>query len=165
MLFLFLFIAFQLHAQQVPNIIYIMSDDHDADAISDYNDQLIKTPNIDRLAKEGTRFTKAFVGNSICAPARATLLTGQHSHKNGIKDNFTAFDGTKNTFPKLLQQAGYQTAVIGKWHLRSYPTGFDYWRILPGMGQYYDTRMIKMNGDTITERGYSTDVITDDAID
>ena len=161
----FLLVALQAHAQQGPNIIYIMSDDHDADAISAYNDQLIQTPNIDRLAKEGTRFTRAFVGNSICAPARATLLTGQHSHKNGIRNNFTAFDGSKNTFPKLLQQAGYQTSVIGKWHLRSYPTGFDYWRILPGMGQYYDTRMIKMNGDTIIERGYSTDVITDDAID
>jgi arylsulfatase A-like enzyme len=165
LLFSLLLISLQLHAQQRPNIIYIMSDDHDADAISAYNKQFIQTPNIDRLAKEGMRFTKAFVGNSICAPARATLLTGQHSHKNGIKDNFTAFDSSKNTFPKLLQQAGYQTAVIGKWHLRSYPAGFDYWRILPGMGQYYDTRMIKMNGDTIIERGYSTDVITDDAID
>lgn len=163
--FLFLFFSLGVQAQQRPNIIYIMSDDHDADAISAYNKQFIQTPNIDRLAKEGMRFTKAFVGNSICAPARATLLTGQHSHKNGIKDNFTSFDSSRNTFPKLLQQEGYQTALVGKWHLRSYPAGFDYWRILPGMGQYYDTRMIKMNGDTIIERGYSTDVITDDAID
>ncbi|HEY9362325.1 MAG TPA: sulfatase-like hydrolase/transferase, partial [Chitinophagaceae bacterium] len=164
-LIFFLLLAINTYSQQRPNIIYIMSDDHDADAISAYNDKLIKTPNIDRLAKEGMRFTKAFVGNSICSPARATLLTGQHSHKNGVKDNFTRFDSSKNTFPKLLQQAGYQTAVIGKWHLHSYPAGFDYWRILPGMGQYYDTRMIKMSGDTITEKGYSTDVITDDAID
>ena len=165
LLILFIYFSLGVQAQQRPNIIYIMSDDHDADAISAYNKQFIQTPNIDRLAKEGMRFTKAFVGNSICAPARATLLTGQHSHKNGIKDNFTAFDSSRNTFPKLLQPAGYQTALIGKWHLRSYPAGFDYWRILPGMGQYYDTRMIKMNGDTITERGYATDVITDDAID
>ena len=165
LLFLFLFFSLGMQAQQRPNIIYIMSDDHDADAISAYHKQFIQTPNIDRLAKEGMRFTKAFVGNSICAPARATLLTGQHSHKNGIKDNFTAFDSSKNTFPKLLQPAGYQTALIGKWHLRSYPAGFDYWRILPGMGQYYDTRMIKMDGDTIIERGYATDVITNDAID
>ena len=165
LLFLFLLFSIGVQGQQKPNIIFIMSDDHDADAISAYNKQFIQTPNIDRLAKEGMRFTKAFVGNSICAPARATLLTGQHSHKNGIKDNFTAFDPSKNTFPKLLQPTGYQTALIGKWHLRSYPAGFDYWRILPGMGQYYDTRMIKMDGDTIIERGYATDVITDDAID
>lgn len=150
--------------QQRPNVIYIMSDDHDNDAISAYNRQFIQTPNIDRLAKEGMKFNKAFVGNSICSPARATLLTGQHSHKNGVKDNFTRFDSSRITLPKLLQQGGYQTAIVGKWHLHSYPTGFDYWRILPGMGQYVDTRMITMKGDTITEKGYSTDVITDDAI-
>lgn len=149
---------------QRPNIIYIMSDDHDNDAISAYNRQFIQTPNIDRLAKEGMLFNRAFVGNSICSPSRATLLTGQHSHKNGVKDNFTRFDSSRITLPKLLQQAGYQTALIGKWHLHSYPTGFDYWRILPGMGQYIDTRMITMAGDTITEKGYATDVITDDAL-
>jgi arylsulfatase A-like enzyme len=141
-----------------------MSDDHDNDAISAYNKQFIQTPNIDRLAKEGVKFTKAFVGNSICSPARATLLTGQHSHKNGVKDNFTRFDSSRINIANLLHDAGYQTALIGKWHLHSYPTGFDYWRILPGMGQYFDTRMITMNGDTITEKGYATDVITDDAL-
>ncbi|HEX5654348.1 MAG TPA: sulfatase [Chitinophagaceae bacterium] len=151
-------------AQQRPNIIYLMSDDHDNDAISAYNKQFIQTPNIDRLAKEGMRFTKAFVGNSICSPARATLLTGQHSHKNGVKDNRTRFDSSKTTIAHLLSKAGYQTALIGKWHLHSYPAGFDYWKILPGMGQYFDTRMITMNGDTITEKGYSADVLTDNAI-
>jgi arylsulfatase A-like enzyme len=151
-------------AQQRPNIIYIMSDDHDADAISAYNKQLLSTPNIDRLAKDGMLFTKAFVGNSICAPARATLLTGQHSHKNGQKDNRTRFDSSILTMPKMLQQAGYQTAIIGKWHLHSYPTGFDYWKILPGQGFYYKPRLINMNGDTATYNGYATDVITDEAI-
>ena len=119
-------------AQQKPNIIYIMSDDHDADAISAYGSKLLATPNIDRLAKEGMLFQRAFVGNSICGPARATLLTGQHSHKNGMIDNRTRFDGSQVTMPKLLQQAGYQTAIVGKWHLHTYPTGFDYWKILPG---------------------------------
>src|ERR1043166_8833532 len=95
-------------AQQRPDIIYIMSDDHDADAISAYNKKLISTPNIDRIAAEGILFNKCFVGNSICSPARATLLTGQHSHKNGVKDNFTRFDYTKVTMPKILQKAGYK---------------------------------------------------------
>lgn len=151
-------------AQQRPNVIYIMSDDHDANAISAYSKKFISTPNIDRLANEGALFTRCFVGNSICAPARATLLTGQHSHKNGVKDNFTRFDSSRITLPKLLQQAGYQTAIIGKWHLTSYPTGFDYWKILPGMGQYYNSRFINMGGDTVTLPGYATDVITNETI-
>ena len=163
-IFLVLFLANCAIAQQRPNIIYIMSDDHDNDAISAYNKQFISTPSIDRLAKEGIKFNKAFVGNSICSPARASLLTGQHSHKNGVKNNFTRFDSSKTTIAHLLKEAGYQTALIGKWHLHSYPTGFDYWRILPGMGQYFDTRMITMKGDTIIEKGYSAEVITDDAI-
>lgn len=150
--------------QQRPNVIYIMSDDHDNDAISAYNKQFISTPNIDRLAEEGMKFERAFVGNSICSPARATLLTGQHSHKNGVRDNRTRFDSSRTTLPKLLQQAGYQTAIVGKWHLHSLPTGFDYWKILPGMGQYFNTRIIEMPGDTITEAGYSSDVLTDNAI-
>ncbi|MBL7744267.1 MAG: sulfatase [Chitinophagaceae bacterium] len=164
-LVILLLFAYTVSGQQQPNIIYIMSDDHDNDAISAYNKQFISTPNIDRIAKEGMKFNKAFVGNSICSPARATLLTGQHSHKNGVKNNFTRFDSSKTTIAHLLSKAGYQTALIGKWHLHSYPAGFDYWRILPGMGQYFDTRMIKMNGDTIVEKGYSADVITNDAID
>jgi len=152
-------------AQSKPNIIYIMSDDHDADAISAYGSKLIKTPNIDRIAKEGVLFQRAFVGNSICGPARATLLTGQHSHKNGMKDNRTRFDGSQLTMPKLFQQNGYQTAIIGKWHLHTYPTGFDYWKILPGQGLYYQPRLIQMNGDTVTYPGYATEVITNEAID
>jgi arylsulfatase A-like enzyme len=163
LIFLFLF-ASSAFGQQRPNIIYIMSDDHDADAISAYNKKLISTPNIDRIASEGILFTRCFVGNSICSPARATLLTGQHSHKNGVRDNFTRFDSSKTTMPKLLQQAGYQTAMIGKWHLHSYPTGFDYWKILPGQGLYYEPRLISMNGDTNTYHGYASDVITDEAI-
>ena len=152
-------------AQQRPNIIYIMSDDHDAGAISAYGSKLINTPNIDRVAREGSLFSSAFVGNSICGPARATLLTGQHSHKNGMKDNRTRFDSSKMTLPKLLRQAGYETAVIGKWHLQSYPTGFDYWKVLPGQGQYFDPRLIGMKGDTLGYRGYATDVITDEALE
>ena len=151
-------------AQQRPNVIYIMSDDHDADAISAYNKKLIQTPNIDRIAKEGVLFTKAFVGNSICGPARATLLTGQHSHKNEMKDNRTRFDSSKITMAKLLQQGGYQTSIVGKWHLQSYPTGFDYWKILPGQGLYFEPRLISMKGDTGNYHGYATDVITNEAI-
>lgn len=151
-------------AQQKPNIIYIMSDDHDAGAISAYGSRLVQTPQIDRIAKEGMLFTNAFVGNSICGPARATLLTGLHSHKNGMKDNRVRFDGSQVTMPKLLQQAGYQTAIIGKWHLHTFPTGFDYWKILPGQGLYYQPRLIDMKGDTATYKGYATEVITDEAL-
>lgn len=154
-----------LFAQQKPNIIYIMSDDHDADAISAYNKSFISTPNIDRLAKEGILFKKAFVGNSICSPARATLLTGQHSHKNAIKDNRTSFDSSKITMPKLLQESGYQTAMVGKWHLHSTPTGFDYWKVLPGQGDYFKTRFIEMNGKIAEQEGYTTDLITESAIE
>src|SRR5687768_14554455 len=132
MRYLFIYFCLALSdcfAQQRPNIIYIMSDDHDGQAISAYNKKFIRTPNIDRLANEGMRFDNAFVANSICGPSRATLLTGQHSHKNGMKDNRTRFDSSKITIAKLLQDAGYQTAIVGKWHLHSYPTGFDYWKI------------------------------------
>lgn len=164
-----LLIAFMLltnaaYCQQRPNVLYIMSDDHDNDAISAYNKQFIFTPNIDRLAKEGMKFNKAFVGNSICSPARATLLTGQHSHKNGVKNNYTGFDSSKINIAHILGNKGYQTAVIGKWHLHSYPSGFNYWKILPGQGLYFDPLMINMTGDTVTENGYATDVITEDAI-
>lgn len=164
LLVLFLLLSSGVVAQQKPNIIYIMSDDHDADAISAYNKKFIQTPHIDRLAKEGMLFTNAFVGNSICGPARATLLTGQHSHKNGMIDNRTKFDSSKITLPKLLQQAGYQTAVIGKWHLNTLPSGFDYWKVLPGQGLYFNTRLITMKRDTITEKGYATDIITNEAL-
>lgn len=160
----FLLMCSQVQGQQRPNIIYIMSDDHDADAISAYSEKILQTPNIDRLAKEGMRFTKNFVSNSICGPVRATLLTGQHSHLNGVKDNQTRFDSTKATLPRILQANGYQTALVGKWHLHSYPVGFDYWKILPGQGLYMEPRFISMKGDTVTQHGYATDVITNEAI-
>src|ERR1044072_1846826 len=162
--FLFILCSLSGFSQQRPNIIYIMSDDHDAQAISAYDKTLIQTPGFDRIANEGIRFTRCFVGNSICSPARATLLTGQHSHKNGVKDNFTRFDSSRTTMPKLLQQAGYETALIGKWHLHSYPTGFNYWKILPGQGLYYAPRFIDMKGDTTVNDGYVTDVTTNEAI-
>lgn len=150
---------------QQPNIIYIMSDDHDADAISTYNKKFISTPNIDRIAKEGMKFTNCFVGNSICSPVRATVLTGQHSHLNGIKDNRTPFDGSKITLPKLLNEAGYQTALIGKWHLHSLPTWFNYWTVLPGQGLYYSTRLINMDNDTTRYNEYATSLITNKTLD
>ncbi len=151
-------------AQQRPNIIYIMSDDHDADAISAYSHKILQTPHIDRLAKEGIKFNQNFVSNSICGPVRATLLTGQHSHLNGVTDNRIRFDSSKTTLPLLLQANGYQTALVGKWHLHSYPVGFDYWKILPGQGLYVNPRFINKEGDTLTQEGYATDVITDEAI-
>jgi arylsulfatase A-like enzyme len=163
-LLLLLLFSSAAFAQQRPNIIFIMSDDHDADAISAYNKNLVHTPSIDRIAKEGVLFSRAFVANSICGPVRATLITGQHSHKNGMKDNRTRFDSSKITMPKLMQQGGYQTALVGKWHLQSYPTGFDYWKILPGQGLYVEPRFISMKGDTSTYHGYATDVITEKAI-
>ncbi|HSK13784.1 MAG TPA: sulfatase/phosphatase domain-containing protein [Phnomibacter sp.] len=148
-----------------PNIIYIMSDDHDADAISAYNASMIQTPNIDRLAKEGTRYTHCFVGNSICSPARATLLTGQHSHMNGVRDNRTPFDTGRTHIAHWLNMQGYQTALIGKWHLHSLPRGFQHWEILPGQGLYHQPRLIQMAGDTLTREGYATEVITERTLD
>ena len=141
-----------------------MSDDHDADAISAYNKKLIATPNMDRIVKDGIRFTNCFVGNSICSPVRATVLTGQHSHLNDIKDNRTPFDGSKITLPKLLKEAGYQTALIGKWHLHSLPTGLDYWTVLPGQGVYYSTRLITMKNDTVKYNEYATSLITNQTL-
>lgn len=165
--FLFVFIAsacsLTLVNAQVPskpNIILIVSDDHAYQAISAYGSKLINTPNIDRIGKEGAVMKKAYVTNSVCSPSRAVILTGKYSHLNGLRDNGTFFDSTQQTFPKLLQQAGYRTAVIGKWHLWSEPTGFDYWNILPAQGNYYNPGFIKMGKDT-TYKGYVTDVITD----
>jgi arylsulfatase A-like enzyme len=147
-----------------PNIVFIMSDDHAYQAIGAYGSVLNETPNIDRLASEGMRFDRAYVSNSICSPARAVTLTGKHSHLNGVRDNRDVFDGTQQTFPKLLQQAGYQTAVVGKWHLKSEPTGFDYWRVLPGQGFYYQPEF-RTPGGTETLQGYVTDVVTELAIE
>ena len=147
-----------------PNILYIMCDDLAYQAISAYGSGLDFTPSIDRLAEEGVRFTRSFVTNSICGPSRAVLLTGKYSHVNGFKDNFSSFDGAQETFPKILQRAGYATAVFGKWHLESDPTGFDYWNILPGQGDYYNPDFIEM-GRTVRRHGYVTDLITDDCLD
>jgi len=142
-----------------PNIIYIMSDDHGYQAVSAYGYGINRTPNIDRLAKEGALFMNSFVANSLCAPSRATLLTGKFSHMNGKVDNVVTFNGDQETFPKLLQQAGYQTAIVGKWHLRSDPQGFDYWNVLPGQGQYYNPDFIEM-GKKKRYEGYVTSLIT-----
>jgi len=146
------------------NILFIMSDDHAEKAISAYSPQLINTPNIDRIANEGILFKNSFVTNSICAPARAVLLTGKYSHLNGLRDNRDRFDGDQLTFPKLLQQAGYQTSIVGKWHLKTEPQGFDHWNILIGQGFYYNPVMID-NGDTLNHEGYTSDIITDLAIE
>jgi arylsulfatase A-like enzyme len=149
---------------QRPNIIFIMSDDHAYQAISAYGYGLNHTPSLDRLAQEGMLFKRAFVNNSLCAPSRAAILTGKYSNMNGIKGNGDeVFDGSQETFPKLLRQAGYQTAMIGKWHLVSNPTGFDYWNILPGQGDYYNPDFIDSTGTKRVE-GYVTDLTTDKAI-
>ena len=153
----------QTRDRKRPNIIFIMSDDHASHAISCYGSKINKTPNFDRIAKEGMRFTNSFCTNSICAPCRAVILTGKYSHINGVKDNALTFDGSQQTFPKLLQQAGYETAMIGKWHLKTDPTGFDYWNILPGQGLYYNPAMIEM-GQRKNYVGYVTDIITDQAL-
>lgn len=127
-----------------PNIIFIMSDDHAYQAISAYGYGLNHTPHIDRLAREGVMFSSACVTNSICAPSRATMLTGKYNHINGKVDNRNPFDWDQPNFAKLLQQSGYQTALIGKIHLDGTPQGFDYWNVLPGQGQYYNPDFIEM---------------------
>ena len=151
-------------AQDRPNILFIMTDDHAAHALSCYGSQINATPNLDRIAKEGVRFENCFCTNSICAPSRAVILTGKYSHHNGVVDNRAKFDGTQQTAPKLMREAGYQTAMIGKWHLKSEPTGFDYWNVLPGQGAYHDPVLIEM-GEKKKHEGYVTDIITDFTID
>jgi arylsulfatase A-like enzyme len=146
-----------------PNIIFIMTDDHASHALSCYDSKINKTPNLDRIAKEGMLLKNSFCTNSICAPCRAVILTGKYSHINGVIDNRKRFDGSQQTFPKLLQKAGYQTAMIGKWHLKTDPTGFDYWNVLPGQGTYYNPAMIEM-GQRKKYTGYTTDIITDHSL-
>lgn len=149
-----------------PNIIFIMTDDHATNAISSYGSNLIQTPHIDRIAKEGIKFENTYAVNALSGPSRACILTGKFSHMNGFKDNRSEFDGSQQTFPKILQEHGYQTAMIGKWHLITEPQGFDYWCILSGQheqGDYYTPDFIE-NGQAITEEGYVTDVITDKVI-
>lgn len=148
-----------------PNIIFIMSDDHAYQAISAYDQRLLSTPNIDRIAKSGILFTNASVTNSICAPSRATILTGKHSHLNGKVDNHFPFDTTNSTFPQLLQSDGYQTAMFGKLHFGNNPKGFDQFKILPDQGNYYNPDFITKNEGNIKVTGYVTDIITDMTLD
>src|SRR5882672_177219 len=146
-----------------PNILFIMADDHAAHAISAYGSKINKTPNLDRIATEGMRFLNCFVVNSICTPSRAAILRGKYSHKNGVTV-FNRFDGSQPHVAKYLQAAGYRTAIIGKWHLFSDPTGFDYWNVLPGQGLYNDPVMIEM-GKTNKLKGYVSDLIADISIE
>ncbi len=148
-----------------PNILFIMSDDHAYQAISAYNDALLPTPNIDRLAREGMLFWNASVTNSICAPSRATILTGKHTHIHGKKDNISPFDTSQVTFPQLLRKHGYQTALFGKLHFGNNPKGFDDFAILPGQGDYYNPDFITSTEGRIHTTGYATEIITDMSID
>ncbi|MCB4807908.1 sulfatase [Tamlana sp. 62-3] len=143
-----------------PNIIFMMSDDHAYQAISAYSNHLIETPNIDRIANEGIKFTNACVSNSICAPSRATILTGKHCHIHGKVDNVFPFDESQTTFPQLMQQAGYKTAMFGKLHFGNNPKGVDEFKILPGQGRYYNP-IFNTNDGQITVEGYVTDIIMD----
>ena len=151
-------------AQERPNIIFIMSDDHAAHAISAYGSKVNQTPNIDRIAAAGMKLNNCFVTNSICTPSRACILTGQYSHLNGVKTLSDSMDPKRNNVAKMLRANGYQTAMIGKWHLGTNPDGFDYWNILPGQGLYHDPVLIEM-GQRKTHKGYATDLITDFSLD
>jgi arylsulfatase A-like enzyme len=146
-----------------PNVILIMTDDHTTQAMSCYGSKLIQTPNLDRIANEGMRFDNCYVSNSLCGPSRACILTGKLSHVNGLTDNSKTFDGNQMTFPKLLHQNGYQTGVVGKWHLTSDPQGFDFWSVLTGQGEYYNPDF-RENGMDIRENGYVTDIISNKAL-
>lgn len=150
-------------AAERPNILFIFSDDHSPNAIGAYNGWLADldpTPHIDRLAAEGALFERSFCTNSICGPSRAVILTGKHSHINGFRSNGNQFDPSQPTFPKQLRSSGYETAIIGKWHLGSKPTGFDYWRVLPGQGVYYNPRFVTPDGP-VTIEGHCTEIVTD----
>lgn len=148
-------------ADAPPNILFIFTDDHSANAMSCYGSKINQTPNLDRIAKEGMRFNNCLVTNAICGPSRAVILTGKHSHINGFRMNVGGnFDGSQQTFPKLLQKAGYQTAIVGKWHLTSEPQGFDYYETLYDQGPYYNPPMNR-NGERIKHTGYTTEIITD----
>jgi arylsulfatase A-like enzyme len=150
-------------AAQMPNIVFIFCDDLTTQAISAYGDsrKLLETPNMDRIAKEGMRFDRCLVTNSICGPSRAVIQTGKYSHANGFYNNSNSkFDSSQPTFPKVMQKSGYQMAVIGKWHLMTDPVGYDYWNVLPGQGAYYNPPMIE-NGKPVKYEGYTTDIIGD----
>ena len=162
---LFAISASSVLAAERPNIVFIFTDDHACQSIGAYGSKINKTPNIDRIAKDGALFRNSFCANSICGPSRACVLTGKHSHKNGFYSNGrNKFDGKQFTFPQVLQKAGYSTAMIGKWHLNSDPTGFDHWEILPGQGAYYNPVFINSEGRRQIE-GYCTTITTDLALD
>ena len=152
-----------------PNIVFIFTDDHCEQALSAYDPSRMTTPNMDRLAKEGMLFNRCYVTNAICGPSRAVILTGKYSHLNGFMTNGNSFNGDQQTFPKLLQKVGYQTAVLGKWHLKTTPQGFDHFQILPGQGAYYNPAMRVMGKDgkevPTKVTGYTTDIITDLTLD
>lgn len=162
--------AQQQKTQQHPNIVYIMCDDHAYQCISAYGSALSKlapTPNIDRLAERGMRFDRAFVENSLSTPSRACLMTGQYSHQNGQRQLGEGIDTTRTFFTELLQEAGYQTAVVGKWHMGCDPKGFDYYHVYNDQGQYWNPqyRGTDTNNEFVVEEGYSTDLTTDHALD
>ena len=154
-----------------PNILFIFSDDHALRTISAYagEDGVNQTPNIDRLANEGAIFTRSFCGNSICQPSRAAILTGKHSHKNGVMTNGSKWNPKQPIFTRMLRDAGYQTAMIGKWHMHPYPSDeFDYHKTLTGhggQGRYYNPEFVTVDGQTVMEEGYSTDIITSESIE
>jgi len=141
-----------------------MADDHAAHALSCYGSRINKTPNLDRLANEGMRFDNCFCTNSICSPSRAVILTGKYSHINGVIDNQKNRYYPQSTFPQLLQRAGYETAIVGKWHLKNQPEGFDYWNIVHGSGYYYDPRFNEM-GQIKQSKGYVIDTVTNCCLD
>jgi arylsulfatase A-like enzyme len=147
-----------------PNIIFIFTDDHADHAISAYGSVINNTPHMDRIANEGMLFENAFVTNSICAPSRAVILSGKHSHLNGQMTNLTTFDGDQMTFPKILQKSGYQTALVGKWHLKSAPQGFDHYEVLVGQGPYYNPVFRTPEGQ-VKHTGYTTHLITERTFD
>lgn len=157
------------HAADRPNILFIFTDDHCEQALSAYDPERITTPNMDRIARDGMRFNRCYVTNSICGPSRAVIQTGKYSHLNGFVRNGNKFNGDQQTFPKLLQAEGYQTAVVGKWHLASTPQGYDYYDVLKGQGPYYNPPMITKGEDgdpvTVSHTGYTTDIIIDKSLD
>ncbi len=158
----------QAAPDQRPNILFLFTDDHATQAISAYGinhlTELAPTPQIDRIAEEGMLFRKCYVTNSICGPSRAVILTGKYSHLNGFRKNQDSFDGSQQTVPKLLRNGGYQTAIVGKWHLKSEPTGFDHYEVLKGQGQYYNPGLFT-NGEMVKHEGYTTDIIVDRTIE
>ncbi len=155
--------------QDKPNLLFIMSDDHAAHAISAYGSRINQTPHLDRIAENGMRFDAAFCTNSICTPSRAAILTGTYNHVNGATTLDTPLDNSQWTFPQSLQDAGYKTGTVGKWHLGhgpdADPVGFDFWRVLPGQGHYDNPVMLEANGKVVERGGYVTDLITDDCVD